>query len=93
MAKASVIIGIVAVGLFVVTVFTMRVFIHGEEDWNLGIALALSVLASLVIGLVGAMASVVAMCRKPHNRLLAIVALALNLTPLALYALSRIAGE
>lgn len=66
MAKASLIVGCFAIALFVGAQFTMRLFVHGEEDWDLGIATALCTVAAIVLGLASAIVFVIA--TRPRRR-------------------------
>ena len=46
MAKAAIIIGSVSISIFMICVMVMHLFVHGEEDWDLGIAIVIGVLVS-----------------------------------------------
>ena len=92
MARTSLFFGIASVVLFLTAIFASRALVHGEQDWNTCVALALCAGAAIALGAIGAGCSLVALYRTASNRTLALVALTLNLTPLSLYLLSRLAG-
>jgi hypothetical protein len=85
MVKASLVFGALSVGLFFVAIFASRILVQSEDDWIMGVALALCAGAALSIGMVGGLLSVVAICRKSDKPLLALAGLVLNLIPALFY--------
>ena len=81
MSRTSVAVGIVATLLFTTACCAMHLFVGGEEDWNLGIALVLCILTTIGIGVIGIVLSMVSFYRYPAERSVAALGLVLNLIP------------
>ncbi|MCP4549169.1 MAG: hypothetical protein GY835_22170 [bacterium] len=65
--------------------------VHGEEDWNLGIAVVICLLSSGILGTFGAIIGCVVLLRSRQRRSLVVTGLLLNLLPasVVLYFLVR----
>lgn len=92
MARISLVFGIASFAIFFIAILASRALVLSEQEWNIGVALALCAGAAIALGAIGAGCSLVALYRTASKRMLALVALTLNLTPLSLYLLSRLAG-
>jgi ABC-type polysaccharide/polyol phosphate export permease len=79
--RVTVATGIVATVLFATAYYVMHFLVGGEEDWNLGIAVVICLLAAMGIGGIGAILSLVSFYRLPAKRRVAALSFVLNLIP------------
>jgi hypothetical protein len=93
MPKLSLILGVFATVLYTSAWCAMSFLVHGEEDWNLGIALLLSLLAALGISVLGVILSLVSFDSVPGKRRLRLLGLLTNLIPGLSFLLSWIASR
>jgi len=81
MAKASIIIGSVSITTFMICMAIFQFFIHGEQDWNLGIATAVCFMASISLGIVGLVISIIALRLRAQPQWMARIGLVINSIP------------
>ena len=88
MSRASFTLNSIGFMIFAPSVLAMRLFVGGESDWDLAIALLTGMLIALGISLIGLILSCIAIWRASAPRWMARVGLGLGLVLIGYFMLA-----